>query len=70
MVDVCDFVAITASECPSDGDLSECTHTMKDGDFCEADQALPDGTTNYDIDNCGGYDIFKCVKGTDRISKY
>ena len=70
MVAACDFVAVTASECPSNGDLSECTDTMNNGDFCEADRALPDGTTYFDINNCGGYDIFKCVKGTNRISKY
>ena len=42
----------------------DCNHGMNDGDLCEADGPLPDGNSNFDIDNCPGqYDIFKCVKG-------
>ena len=41
-----------------------CNHGMNQGDLCEADGPLPDGNSNFDIDNCPGkYDIFKCVKG-------
>ena len=41
-----------------------CDHGMNDGDLCEADGPLPDGNSNFDIDNCPGkYDIFKCIKG-------
>ena len=41
-----------------------CNQFMNYGDLCEADGPLPDGNSNFDIDNCPGkYDIFKCVKG-------
>ena len=40
---------------------------MAHGELCEADDTLPDGQTNYDIDNCGGgsgaYDVFRCNRG-------
>ena len=38
---------------------------MSDGELCEADNPLPDGNQDYNVDNCGvDWDIFKCVKGT------
>ena len=41
-----------------------CSHSMNHNDLCEADGPLPDGNTNFDINNCpGNYDVFKCVKG-------
>ena len=41
-----------------------CDESMNHNEYCEADGPLPDGNSNYDIDNCpGNYDIFKCVKG-------
>ena len=37
---------------------------MTVNDLCEADRTLPDGNTNYNIDNCpGGHDIFRYVGG-------
>ena len=38
---------------------------MAHGELCEADDTLPDGQTNYDVDNCppggsGAYDVFRC----------
>ena len=59
----CFFVAVPFSECPSDPNLSECTFNMATDALCEADQPLPDGTTNYNIDNCYGYDVFRCTRG-------
>ena len=59
----CTFVAVPFSECPSDPNLSECTFNMATDALCEADQPLPDGTTNYNIDNCYGYDVFRCTRG-------
>ena len=41
---------------------------MKHGELCEADQILPDGNANYEINNCGGYDVFKCIRGKPSIS--
>ena len=39
---------------------------METGTLCEADTALSDGTTNYDINNCNKtYDVFKCTRGND-----
>ena len=49
------------SGCRIDG---VCNQFMNYGDICEADGPLPDGNSNFDIDNCPGkYDIFKCIKG-------
>ena len=54
------FVALPTSECPADGDLSECSSSMLCGELCEADQVLPDGETLFDVNNCdGGYDVFR-----------
>ena len=42
---------------------------MPEGSLCEADQELPDGNANFEINNCnddggdGNYDVFVCVKG-------
>ena len=42
---------------------------MSEGSLCEADQQLPDGNPNFEINNCndeggdGNYDVFVCVKG-------
>jgi len=67
----CSFEALSSNECPSNlGPLIdiECTSDMAHGELCEADDTLPDGQTNYDIDNCGGigsggYDVFRCNRG-------
>ena len=33
---------------------------MSDGDLCEADEILPNGNTNFEINNCdNAYDIFR-----------
>ena len=64
----CRFEPIANKECPADPDLKECTSHMMNGEFCEADQRLPDGNTNYNINNCGNYDVFKCIIGTYTIS--
>eukprot|EP00492_Amphilonche_elongata_P000791 TRINITY_DN1455_c0_g1_i1.p1 TRINITY_DN1455_c0_g1~~TRINITY_DN1455_c0_g1_i1.p1 ORF type:complete len:225 (-),score=52.35 TRINITY_DN1455_c0_g1_i1:294-968(-) len=36
---------------------------MVDGELCEADRVLPNGRTDYNIDNCGDYDIFRYTCG-------
>ena len=36
---------------------------MKNNDLCQADQALPDGNTYFDVNNCFGYDVFQYVEG-------
>merc|ERR1711953_420780 len=58
---------VPVTNCPADPDLPECTDQTACGDLCEADQPLPDGNTNFDIDNCDrGYDVFQktCGQGT------
>ena len=72
----CTFIAIPKSDCPcSEVDdsgcnrwnLPECSNNLDDDAFCEADSELPDGSMNYDIDNCpGGYDVFKCSRGKNK----
>jgi len=51
------------TNCPANPDLPECTAQTACGDLCEADQPLPDGNMNYDINNCGGYDVFQKTCG-------
>ena len=66
MLGPCVFKAVSASECPSNGngDLPDCTISMNNNDLCEAEQTLPDGNSHFEVNNCpGDYDIFKCVKG-------
>ena len=44
--------------------IRTCNHDMNHNDLCEADAPLPDGNTDFEINNCPGtYDVFKCVKG-------
>ena len=59
----CHFEPVPDTECPSDPYLVECTKTMSHGKLCEANQTLPDGNSNYNVNNCGAADVFKCVKG-------
>jgi len=54
---------VPAPTCPSDPDLPECTDQTACGGLCEADRPLPDGNTNFDINNCGGYDVFQKICG-------
>jgi len=39
--------------------IGGCHAHMKIGEKCEADKTLPDGNTNFNIDNCFAYDIFE-----------
>jgi len=59
--DTCGWVPVSSSECPADNgkNLLECSTNMSEGDLCEADKALPDGNSVYNINNCGAYDVFK-----------
>ena len=43
---------------------------MHNGDLCEADEELPDGNTDYDINNCDAFDVFKCVRGKHFYMQY
>merc|ERR1719284_611036 len=54
-----EWVAVSADECPANADINECTSTMNSGTLCEADTTLPDGNDNYDVNNCGDFDIFR-----------
>ena len=63
-LETCHFEPVPDTECPNYlAYLAECTRTMSNGELCEADQTLPDGNSNYHVNNCGGADVFKCVKG-------
>lgn len=52
-----------SNECPINADLAECFSDMATDTLCDADQALPNGTSNYDINNCGLFDVFRCKRG-------
>ena len=58
------FVPITRNECPSNGlgNMKKCSFDMHYNELCNADRILPDGTADYDVNNCpGGFDVFKCA---------
>jgi len=58
----CDWVPVTISECPPtsiSSTMKDCHEGMEDGEMCEADSVLPNGVTNYNINNCGAYDVFR-----------
>ena len=70
ILEPCRFVAVRSSECPSDfgRGLAECSSNMASNQLCEADNTLPGGNTNFEVNNCGpfddlNYDVFKCIKG-------
>ena len=68
MILECDYVAVSSSECPSTCggsgcDLPECSYDMHNNELCEADKTLPDSNFIFDINNCGEYDVFTCLKG-------
>merc|ERR1712117_515501 len=68
----CDWTPISASECPSDDgrNLPECSTSMSEGELCEADRRLPNGNSNYNINNCGNYDVFKYSCGGSTACNY
>jgi len=68
----CDWTPISASECPSDDgrNLPECSTSMSEGELCEADRRLPNGNSNYNINNCGNYDVFKYSCGGSTVCNY
>ena len=60
----CVFEQVAMEDCPANAaTMPECTHNVATGTLCEADQPLPDGTTTYDVNNCGAYDVFECKRG-------
>ena len=60
----CVFVDVPTNECPLNSELAECSSTMQNNDLCKTDQILPDGNTNYNVNNCGpSYNVFKCSIG-------
>jgi len=67
----CDWVPVGSSDCPSDDgkSLGQCTTNMSAGDLCEADLVLPNGNSNFDINNCGIYDVFRyeCNSATECV---
>ena len=66
------FVPVRMNMCPDDDgvSLSNCDFDMALGEFCEADSALPDGNSNYEINNCGNHDVFQyqCQEDCNLIS--
>jgi len=70
----CTFVPVSEFACPcneydqsSSCSLQECHADMENGELCEADQILPDGYADYEVNNCdgwstSGYDIFVCYR--------
>ena len=69
------FVAVSEEDCPcSDNDdfgcksLPECSYSIKENHLCEADQKLPDGNENFNVNNCAAfYDVFRYKEGKNYI---
>merc|ERR1712173_526950 len=62
VVQACDWRALAAAECPSWYEawmMADCHDEMVEGELCEADSKLPNNNRNYNIDNCGLYDVFR-----------
>ena len=74
VIEKCIFLPLPVSDCPQNGNMleamAECHSEMTNGSLCQADKTLPDGNTNFDINNCkvtggdiiGHYDVFVCAK--------
>jgi len=63
-----DFVALTASECPSHNGgrwLPPCTSSIANGELCESDTG--DLVNTPYLDNCGAYDVYRCEAGDSRF---
>jgi len=61
-VQVCDWQALPAEECPTTyaaSMMSDCHDGMVSGELCEADSILPNNDRNYNINNCGFFDVFR-----------
>ena len=63
----CRFVPVFWKECPLYPLSTKCEPDLSNGEMCVANGTLPDGNTDFNINNCnigshGVYDIFKCVK--------
>merc|ERR1711953_1023081 len=61
-VEVCDWKALPVDECPGWWEsymMADCHDGMVSGELCEADSILPNNNRNYNIDNCGAFDVFR-----------
>ena len=69
----CQWQAIPSNECPAivnDNTTPPCKTTMPHGQLCEGDSNIhPDGQLgmNDNLDNCGGDDIYKCIRGNQKL---
>lgn len=66
----CMFVAAKPSECPPWAS-AECASNMATNQLCEAEKTLPDGNTNYNIENCPKITyngVFKCIREPDCLA--
>jgi len=61
-VQVCDWQALPVDECPTWYDalmMADCHDGMVSGELCEADSILPNNNQDYNINNCGAFDVFR-----------
>jgi len=61
-VQVCDWEALPVDECPGIWEaymMADCHDGMVSGELCEADSTLPNNNRNYNINNCGAFDVFR-----------
>merc|ERR1719361_1011274 len=61
-VQVCDWEALPVDECPGIWEaymMADCHAGMVSGELCEADSTLPNNNRNYNINNCGAFDVFR-----------
>ena len=57
---------MSVTDCPQYPNvLPECSWDMHNNELCDADQTLPDGNINFEVDNCVQgeihFDVFKKI---------
>merc|ERR1712045_951413 len=57
------WVGVTSSECPSDNgrSLPDCSRNMQVGALCAAVSRLPNDNRQYNINNCGSFNVFRYI---------
>lgn len=69
----CRWEPVPTDHCPPNDynqlrNMEECTLDMRVGELCEADRALPDGNSDFNINNCGAFDVFRVVCDHEQVA--
>ena len=67
VADPCIYFPLKESSCPRKLPNTDCYHDLQSDELCEADNPWPYKNSNNDIDNCRGWDVFKCKRGIENL---